>query len=83
MMNANTAWIESPQNPELIYAWAKVIAERGSSDGWQYMGSERVGGVWEHFFRNKQLLEEAEDGDQRAAARMRVTASEGWQPANY
>ena len=82
-MNETLTYLDSPRDPEMRYAWSKVIATTGSADGWSYMGSERVGGVWQHSFRNKQRLDDAQDGDQRAAARMRVNASEGWQPANY
>jgi len=57
-----------------------LLAQVGSADGWQYMGSGLDGGKWTHYFRNKQKLDEAENEAEYEGARQVVAASCGWRP---
>lgn len=76
-----SGWIDDPDDPELEAAWPVLKARVGDLSGWQYVGSRQAPGqAWQHTFRNRRLLESAEDEEEMEAAHQEVEASAGWEP---
>lgn len=75
------AYIEEPDDPELLAAWKTLRARVGSLAGWQYGGSVLRPDGWLHCFTNRRLREEARYDDSDAVdPYQEVIASAGWKP---
>lgn len=71
-------YIEEPDDPELLAAWEVLRMRVGNLSGWQYGGSTRGSNGWQHHFKNRRLIEEADSEDDREEAIQEVPATTGW-----
>ena len=76
----NGMYIDDEADAELVCAWQTLGALRGTADGWQYRGSSPTEQGWQHHFRNRQILEEAESDAAAELAYALVLASPDWRP---
>lgn len=74
------AYIEDPRDPELQQARAVVRATTDTPAGWQYEGSRLHDALWDHVFKNSQLIEQAASEEDLDEAYLYIAATPGWQP---